>query len=222
MVTVRVDASKAVSLLDKLTKQFPYAVSRAINETMKKGQRQIQMGLHRAFTLRRETFMLRTIKIAQFAKKDALIGVIGVDPARDFLAKFEEGGRKYPKGSALTVPVNVRRTKSDIVVKSMRVRSLGLTAHRTAAGAVQLKGLHRTFAVKGPTGGAILQRVGRKPKGGTLSEEIAGGSVRILYAFKRSVPIPANLKFMESMNDALALWQETFAKEFDNALRTAR
>jgi hypothetical protein len=219
---IEVDARAVLSYLDSLSKQTPFAVKTALNNLMTHGQGLVQSQLSQSFTLRRKTFIERTVKVRKWASKTSLVAEIGIDPARDFLAKFEAGGRKTPRGNFLTVPIAVRRNKSDIIVKNMRVRELQLRAHRTATGAVQLKGRNRSFAIKGPTGGAILQRVGRRPRGTTLAEEISSGSVRVLYAFKRSVPIPASLHFYSTFARDASEWPRFMTAAWEYALRTAR
>ena len=223
-LVIKVDADEALGYFDRVSRQVPFATSRAINEALKSAQGIEQQHVLRSFTVRRPDFIIRTLKITQFADKRTLTGVLEVDPTRDMLAKFEEGGRKTPiSGSALAVPIAVRRNKSDIVLRSMRIRNLGLTAHRTQGGKVQLKGKFRTFTIKGPQGGAVLQRVGRKPKGSDLASEISAGSVRVLYAFKRSVPIRANLRFTENVSKAVVeQWPKFMTEAFDFAVRTAR
>ncbi|HMU61582.1 MAG TPA: hypothetical protein PKA66_07360 [Gemmatimonadales bacterium] len=222
-LTIRVDVKDALGFFDRLHQQAPYAVSKGLNDLMLHGERQVQAQLPEHFTLRRKTFVERTVKVRQWASKRNLAASIGIDPSRNFLGKFEAGGTKTPRGNFLTVPIAVRRTKSDIVVKSMRVRELQLRAHRTASGKVQLRGKQRTFAIKGPTGGAILQRFGRRPKGtATLSEEIRRGTVRVAYAFTRSVPIPASLHFAETFRRDAKHWPEIMAAAWEYALATAR
>jgi hypothetical protein len=223
--TIQVDAREVLSFFETLSRQTPFAVSKAINALMVHGQGIVQAQLSTEFTLRRKTFIERTVKVRQWANKRALIAEIGIDPTRDFLAKFEEGGRKRPiDGTALAVPIAVRRNKpTGLVIKNMALRSLQLRKHRTSGGMVQLKGLQRTFAVKGPTGGAVLQRVGRKGKGtATLAEEIARGSVRVVYAFKRSVPIPANLHFIETFQRDANAWPQFMEAAWAEAQATAR
>lgn len=222
-LTIRVDARSALGFLNSLSRQAPFAISKAVNDLMLDGQRRVQTGLGEHFTLRRRTFVERTIKVRRWANKRSLVATVGVDPTRDFLAKFEAGGVKRPAGRALAVPIEARRGKTGVVVKSMRVRELQLRAQRTATGAVQLRGKHRTWAVKGPTGGAILQRVGRRRKGSaTLAQEIAAGKVRVVYSFQRSVRLPASLHFREAFQETARAWPRFMAAAWDAALRTAR
>lgn len=222
-LTIRVDARSALGYFNSLSRQVPFAASKAVNNLAVLGQRRVQAGLGERFTLRRRTFVERTVKMLRWANKRMLVATVAIDPRRDFLAKFEAGGVKKPQGNFLTVPVAVRRNKSDIIVKSMRVRELQLRAQRTSSGAVQLKGKHRTFALKGTTGGMILQRVGRRSRGAaTLAQEIAAGRVRVLYAFKRSVPIPASLRFQSTFADSAKEWPRVFEAAWEQALATAR
>lgn len=222
VLQIKVDARQVLGVLGSLSRQAPYAISVGINKLMESGQAAQRAHDRDIFTVRREQFIDRTVKILQFAKKQTLTGIIGIDPKRDVLAKFEAGGLKKPRGSMLAVPIAVRRNKSDIVVKTMRVRELRLTPYTTKHG-TRLRGLQRTFTVKTAKGGAILQRVGRKPKGTTLAEEIAAGSVRVAYAFKRSVPIPADLKFVDTMTKtAEREWESKMLAAWDQAQATAK
>lgn len=220
---IRVDARDVLNQFEILNRQAPFAISLGVNNLMKHGQGVVQGNLEHEFTLRHAAFIKRTVKVREWANKAKLAAEIGIDPQRDVLAKFEEGGRKTPRGRALAVPIAVRRGRSGIVIKSMRVRELQLRAHRTAKGQVQLKGLKRTFAVKGPSGGAILQRVGRRPKGtASLADEIARGTVRVAYAFKRSVPIPANLQFVATFLKDADNWSTFMEAAWNHAQATAR
>lgn len=208
-LSIKVDSKAVLGFFDSLSKQAPYAISLGINNVMKLGQRREQEHLGQAFTLRRQQFIERTVKILAFANKRTLTGVVGIDPTRDLLAKFEEGGRKTPRqGTALAVPVEVKRNKSDIVTKNMRIRALELRPVRSKAGKVQLKGKYGTFTIKTPTGGAILQRT--------------RGQVKVLYAFKRSVPIPKNLEFTQHILSAVDEWPRLMGEAWDQAVRTAK
>lgn len=208
--SIKVDAKDVLGFFDSLSKQAPFATSLAINNVMKLGQQREQAHLGEAFTLRRQQFIERTVKILQFANKRTLTGVIGIDPTRDVLAKFEDQGVKRPtSGSALAVPISVKRGKTDIVVKNMRVRALELRPVRSKSGEVTLKGKYGTFTVKTPTGGAILQRTGK-------------GQVKVLYAFKRSVPLPKNLEFTQHILSAVDEWPSIMGDAWDQAERTAK
>lgn len=209
-LTLNVDAREVLGFFDGLSKQAPFAVSLGINNVMKLGQQREIAHIRGAFTLRRPQFIERTIKILQFANKRTLTGVIGIDPTRDVLAKFEDQGIKRPtSGSALAVPIQVKRGKTDIVVKRMRVRALELRPVRSKTGKVTLKGKYGTFTVKTPQGGAILQRTGK-------------GQVKVLYAFKRSVPLPKNLEFTQQIVSAVDEWPRIMGEAWDHAVRTAK
>jgi len=223
-VVIHVDAAEVLGWFASLSRQAPFALATGINDTLKLAQQRERAHLRESMTIRRPVFIDRSIKVSPFATKATLTGVIQIDPARDVLSKFEGGGEKRPlRGASLAVPVAVKRNKSDVIIASMRVRALQLRPYRTNAGVVRLRGLKRTFTVKRAGGGLILQRVGRRAQGGTLDVEIAGGSIRVLYAFKKSVPIPANLAFTSTVERAVANdWDRLILAAMDRATATAR
>ena len=226
VVIMRIDARETLSFLQAMNRQAPFAISLAINNSVKGAQEAEREHIRGAFILRRQQFIERTVKIPLFATKQHPTAILEIDPSRDLLSKFEAGGPKRPHGGQhLAVPIAVRRNKSDIVIKNMRVRSLGLTAYRTKSGAVQLKGKFRTFAIKlGHGTGAILQRVGRHGRGGSnLSADLAAGSIKVLYAFVRSVPLPAKLDFLPIVTSYIkGNWARHMGEAWNRAIATAR
>lgn len=193
--------------------QIPFATSLAINTTAKEFQREQREGLKDRFTIRRR-WVLTGIKInrGDFATKRKLVARIHVDPARDFLTKFEEGGIKRPTGTRLAIPHAVRRTATGVVSRSFRPRALRFRE----VGGGMAKGEKRTFLVRAPGGrGAILQRFGRRGRG--------GGSTRVLYTFAPAARIDPILEFEETGARVVRdRFEPNFEAAFDRAVRTAR
>lgn len=211
IIDIHVDVTSAVAFFNDLQqRQLPFALSLALNRTAEDGQAAVRRHLTEAFTLRRKAFIERTIKIEtrDRASKTKLFVDVGVDPTRDFLAKFELGGLKTPRsGKSLAVPIDVKRNKADVVAKPYRLKALGLHKVTTHKGKVRIIGEQRTFIA----GGAVLQRVGRK------------GQVRVLYALKPSVPIKPTLQFVDTMTRTVTQrWQPNFEGSFAFAVKTAR
>ncbi len=210
MINVQVDTRGADAFFAAFKGQLAFATSVALNRTAEDGQAAVRARLGGEFTLRRKTFIERTIKIENRdrATKTKPFVIVGVDAARNVLAKFELGGQKKPlAGKALAVPIDVKRNKSDIVTKSQRIKSLNLRKVQGKTGGVRIQGDKRTFVA----GGAVLQRMGRR------------GKVRVLYAFKASVPIQPDLRFEETVvRTVSARWRPNFEGAFAFAIRTAR
>lgn len=179
MINVQVDEKAVVDALKAFEKQIPFAMSKALNDTANDAQKAIQDSLQQRFTLRRPDFIKRTIKRNRedFATKTKLEAVVRIDPTRDMLAKFEDGGTKTPRsGAAIAIPTeNVRRTKAQIVSESQRPKWLIATG----------KGISY--------GGKLLLKKGR------------GRGARLLvgYIFKKAVRIPRSLGFVATATTAV-------------------
>lgn len=215
-VTITVDAAGVLSGLDRLSAQVPYALAQGINNTLKGAQADIRATLPGHFTLRHRPFIERTIKIVQFAKKGNQVGILAVDPTRDFLAKFEEDTTKTSlTGKSLAVPLigGARPQPTSVIPTRFQIKNLKLRAVRTASGKVMLKGELGTFVLKGATNTLILQRLGSGKN----------SRVKVLYVFKRSVPITPDLGFIATATKGIdARWPFEMAAAFDAAVATAR
>ena len=201
------------TMADLIQQQLPFATAKAVNDVALEARTFLQLTVRQAFTIRRPWVIAKGAFPVTLAKKaqDPKRAIIRVDASRDFFTKFEDGGTKTSRtGKALTVPIEARPTKASLVPKRLSVRALNLTATRTKAGKVQLKGNDGTFVVKTGTQALILQR--RKRAG-----------VRVLYAFKRSVPIRPMLHFYDTLNTYVQNhWSEVAGTAMRKALQSAR
>lgn len=201
----------AVALVQAIDRQLPYATSRAINTTLEQAQRAVQTSLSTHFLLRRRQFIERTIKFetADRSTKTKLVGTIRVDPARAYLAKFEEGGSKRPtRGGFLAVP-DPAIAGASVVPARLRPRALQLL-RLPGRGRIKALGLLGTFLVQTRSGGqGILQRTGR--------------GVRVLYWFQKAVRLPSSLRFVATATYvAQRTLEPNFQQALANALATAR
>lgn len=191
--------------------QIPFATSRAINATALSFQDKQRKGIQERFTIRRD-WVLRGVKINRedFARKNKLEAIVRIDPARDFLVKFEQGGTKHPTGSRLAIPDEVRRTKSGVVSRVLRPRALDFEA----VGEGRYVGAKKTFMLRKPGGrGVIFQFFGRRRNRKT----------RTLYTFAPSAKIDPILRFEQTASETIRReFEEHFSREFDRAIRTAR
>lgn len=211
-----VNAKDVLSGFERLSRQVPFAMSRAVNATLKGAQGDIRQTLPGHFTLRRKTFVERTVKITQFANKRNIAGVLAIDPTRDFLAKFEEDTVKAGQGGkSLAVPLigGARPQESAVVPKALRLKNLQLRPVQGRKGKARLEGLKGTFTVTTPRGTYVLQRQGKRK----------GGAVRVLYAFKKTVPIQPTLGFVKTATKGIdQRWEQEMWVAFDEAERTAK
>lgn len=216
MITLKIDtnaAEVAKSLLFLFRDQIPFATSFAINHTAKGIQAEQREGMKKRFTIRR-AYVLQGVKVSKFSTKRDLEAHIQIDPKRDFLFKFEEGGITRPRGTRFAVPDEVRRGKTGVVSKVMRPRSLEFKFHGLGPKAEVFRGKRRTFMIRRPDGtGAIFQRIGRR----------TSTKLRMLFSFTSKAEIEPSLEFELT---AQIVFQETFTKNFepafDKAVRTAR
>ena len=174
-VTMKVEGlDEALKNLAAMPKQVRFGASIGLNRTMNEAQDAIRASLGAKFTLRRSPFVLNTIYRKpgeDFPTATTLEARVRVHDDRNQLAKFEDGGTKEPTRGRkmLAVPVSVRRNKNDIVTKANSVKAL------LASGKAYMRD------------GKVWLLSGR---GKTKTRTLA-------YIFKRSVPTPKKLGFVE-------------------------
>lgn len=215
-------------LIGGLTTQLPFAYSLGLNKLVTGAQQAIQRTLDERFTLRRREFVERTIYRkpgADFATRSKLEASVRVNPERNQLAKFELGGEKRSRsGKDVAVPVfrehdrmRVIRPGDPLSVPMLMAaikRSGGKVLHpRLHKGQLRVRvDPNRVFLVTNEEGTFILQRLGPGDRNN-----------RVLYWFRKSVPIPADLHFDETaMATVLANADATFADALAYAMETAR
>lgn len=211
--TINGDARAALRVTALVDRQLPFATAKALNDTAIDAQENIRGGLFARFHLRRETFILRTVKIfpGEFATKDNPRAILRIDPTRDLLAKFERGGTKRPRYTRnIAVPRDARADVAQVIPKRLRPKSLQLQTVRTATGKTQVKGRSRTFLIRTESFEGIFQRV-------------RGGGMRLLYGLERSVQIPASLEFERTARLVAArTWEIHLNRALVYAISTAK
>jgi len=209
---IRMSESPLPMLRDLIQQQMPFAVSKAVNAVTYEARDALERHTTKAFTIRRPWAAQGYRVIASKKSQTPITATLYLDETRDFLSKFQAGGQKVSRtGAKLAVPVEARRGKRDLVPSRLLIRNLKLRKHTTKDGKIQLKGEQRTFVIKGKANTLIAQRTGKS------------GTYTVLYVFKRSVPIPASLKFFETAERAIAqFWEEKLSESLAEAIRTAR
>lgn len=220
MITITLDPSDFTGELDDFARrQLPFATALALNSVGFDFQNAQQLGMDRRFTLRRKAFIEQGIYFPRDQRADYRKGqmhaTVSIEPKRDFLTKFQQGGWKRPRSSSrLAVPAEARRTKAGIVAKSERIGELQIRLHGRGPKATVGRGLKRTFSIRLPDGrGYIFRRTGKGKR----------SDLRLLYIFRPRVPIPASLEFYETAEaTARARFPDAFATAFARAMRTAK
>jgi hypothetical protein len=223
------DKSGIAGYISGLRSQLPFATAVAINDTINQVQTAVQKTLSAEFTLRRESFIKQSVFIgpSDRATKDRLAGTVRIDPSRNFLAKFEDGGQKTSvTGKSLPIPILREDNPSLIVGRgdplsvAMLLASIQLNKGKVLhfgdlhrKGEVKIKlDPNRVFLIKNSKGTFILQRVGPGSAGN-----------RVLYWFRKEVPIPANLHFESTaMSTAVERWAPNFDRALEYAIMSMR
>lgn len=222
-------------------KQLPFAVSHALNRTAVDAQGAMQRHLQAAFTLRREAFILRGIKIerADRSTKTNWRVIIQVAPAVDFLIRAEEGDDHVPahgkwlwkpnkdvfQGKAIMRnnplhPANLRfdqhmrGPEGTFMVKTKKSHQL-LVLQRTARAG---RGVAQSITL------GARHQVGRNAAGqfaqGKVIKAPRRGGVRMLYQLVERSRVPAKLEFIRTVTNAVeAAWPWEMQQAMDEALR---
>lgn len=249
MIQIRVDATAALAgLKDTQLRQVPFALALTLNQLANDGQAAERERIKGAFKLRRETFNLRGVYIANQdrATKKRLAVVIQVEAKRGYLEKFEQGGDKVPvNGRRMLAVPNSKIFGKRILKPDDPLRPKNLHLHKDAHGRVI--GDQRSFVIKLQNGQqAIMQRTDRKlmtTGSGGLSrvrlDNFQGGmgprrrwekysfhrskGTRLLYNLVRRVKVPAQLQFIETITKAVdAQASMRFDEAFAKAMKGAR
>lgn len=249
MIKIRVDIAACVRGLDDVAyRQVPFATVLTLNRLANDGQEAERERIAKAFRLRKETWNLRGVYIANEdrATKAKPRVVIQIEAKRSHFEKFEEGGEKVPVAGRkfLAVP-NPKVFGRRILKADDPLRPKNLHLHKDDHG--RIIGDQRTFVVPTTNGQqAIMQRVGRRlvvsGKGslGRLTlDNFAGGmgprtkkerysvsrteGVRTLYQLVKRVKVKASLQFVETITrEVQAKTAARFEEGFMQATRTAR
>jgi hypothetical protein len=217
-IDIDIRGLEAKSLLE--SKRLAYSTTTAINRTMLEIQREERAELDRRFTIRKNDFMYRLIKIFRFAAvfkgtgPQLLYGEIGIDHKdRTLLDQFVEGGFKEPvRGQSVGVPITgsaARPSFSDPVVAAFQLSKIHLHPRVLKDGTTQL--------VSEEDGGIFSLpdvRHGTKPRG--LFQK-TGDVIRAMYLF---VQRPALSRRYDFLGIAERVYNETFDREFDRAYKS--
>lgn len=188
MITMTVDVAPFAAALDDVSqRQIPFALSRAINNTLTDFQSVQRNFMARAFTLRQPAFAARAVKISgpDFATKARLSGAVhmedphGSGPSRgSIFTKFEAGGEQIAHDyyapfivpAASIWPDRTQLVPRYLFPKNLRLEDrknvtgvLPFTSRKRKKGGVQRIGKYGTFVLDpeqdAVTRYMILQRI---------------------------------------------------------------
>ncbi len=248
MIRVQIDPSAVLKRLDGFENQAGYAMSLALNRVANLAQEAQREQMKQAFKLRRETFVLRGVKIskADRASKSTWRVVIQIayPDDRRFMHEHEKGGERKRHGGRFLWQPNAKIFRG-IITKANPLHPKNLNMRKTPAG--QIKGDHRTFMVRTQQGQRlVLQRVDRRLDARSLRglktmtlDNFAGGmgprrkqetrsirrtaGTRLLYRLVDRVRIPADLQFVKTVGRTVqAQWEKQAAAAARRAIETAR
>lgn len=229
-----VSIPRTVSYIEGVATQLRFAVSLALNNTIKDVQTAIRSGLHQRFAVRQAGFIERGIMIERgdFATKEKLTARVSLAKRAGFLRKFEEGGVKtaFDPTTPIAIPSqNIRPTFEAQVPLAMYPKNLRLVprrdvkgirparVHQTRRGVTQIKGKRRTFVLDpkhhfGVKTWGVYERTGPGRR-----------DIRLIWTYKSKIPIPKRLQFVETARRvALERWPKNLGAAIARALATAR
>lgn len=244
MLTIQLDTTQIAEALNVLgAQEFPFAVSKALNDLGIRAADAERAVARANFTIRNEGVLkYGIVRSKQATKRDLSVDVnvsqrmAGPREAFGYLKKFEQGGVKGPlpgvmgnpgadKDTTVAVPTSeVRKTRKGVIVRTSRIASLNL---RPEPGTKRIIGDRRAFIIKSRTGrsaGVIVQRVRltRKRKMGPHQVGHDPG-LRVLYVLERTVPIRPILHFQQTMERvAREQWPDAWQQAIEYSLRTMR
>lgn len=234
MIEATVDPKEVVGFLGQLKSEFPWACSVAINRTVELGLQATRESMQRSMTIRVPAFLPpQQLPTAWRATKDKLQAELrvgyGETPqsigtrAANIFSKFEEGGIKQPSGSVYIPTKALRPNKADLVPRALYPRNLigdfdssgNLVGFKRgkARGTKMGRGarsIYSYFVLDPATQAGVSGR-----SWGIWERTGPGrGDIRMVWAFRRSVPIPASLRFYET---GLSVVDAVFDSEFSKA-----
>jgi hypothetical protein len=212
---------------DTQQRQIPFAVKNGLNAVTLDVQVAERQHLRDVFTLRREAWADRSIKITHFATKTEQYSTIAIEPPGGgdkggILGKFEDQTEKLPFNSAhgIAVPIDAGRTRKDIIKDGQKPKAFGLHD----AGNGRVVGTDGTYIVKLANGRQLLLQ--RKDLGVRAAKKLGRGTAEratLLFIFVPRVKIAPNLHFVDTAEQVVEqMWARRMGDALEQALGTAR
>ncbi len=220
------DISRLISNLDAQGKNLAYSTAQALNDTAKEAQADERERVQQVFTVRNPQFILRLIKIGQFAsvKSNRPFVDIFIDQrplkSKVLLPIFERGGEKTSDfGGNVAVPITggpARPTFATPVAPRWRVPALRFVKGKESLNkkigvlphAAAIQKANSSGAVwKGRLGTYLIPNVG-------IFQRVGNKSV-LVYTFKKSVRLDNRLQFGATVEKTFnAVYRDNFERIF--------
>ena len=224
-ITVDLDSfTKGMTELQET--QVPFATAKALNAVGLDVQVAERVRLREVFTIRRQAFADRSIKITHFAKKAEPYTTVAIaSPDSDggrpnVFAKFETDTQKTPFGShGIAVPLKDGQIRRGVIPDSQKPAAFHL--HREGN---QIVGDNGTYVVKLADGRELLlqrkdlgKRAAKKAGRGTREESTP------IFLFVPVVKINANLEYVPHAEVVVdRMWAVRFDEVFSAAMASAK
>lgn len=200
-INLTTNASKVQKAMQGLSRQMPFAMSQALNQTAKDVRKQIvERTYPQSFTVRNKRFAGTMFRI-EFASKRKLSAAVFDRLGRDYMAMQAEGGTKLPRGRNIAIPGRAnQRTATGKIPRARQPRQIinsGKAYKTTLRGGQQ----------------AIVQPQGR----GKVKR------LKVMYVLEQTARIPKRFDFYEDANSVgRRRFDKNFSKAFADAKRTAK
>lgn len=217
MISITYDFSDAVKMLDTIGRQAPFAAATALTKTAQDVQEAVRKEMPRNFTIRRP-WVVQGIRVKAATKTRLVAEVYSRDP---FMALQETGGikrsigrRVFEWGEYLAVPLDARRSKSDVVNKKDWPQSL------VNPFVLRARDGREYLAVKAiTTGRANTVRSVKTLRG--KQRRVTGN--KLMYRLIRQTTLRPRLHLADIAARVIPeRWPINFAAAIDHALATAR
>jgi len=213
--------------LARVKGQLPFTTSLALNRVANKMQGAVKANLASHFTLRRRPFIEGTVyrrkgtwPSGDNSSKASLTAALRINPERDVLVKYEEGGTKVSQsGHRLAIPLIRMLGNRNLVIGRSSRYSLKDMPTLAGASATSIK-----RAKRGPQ--TTFYATQTRKAGSTIIWESKGARTPpkpIWLLRPGGVPIAPRLSFHDTVQRTFdAVWVAEFARALDQALRTEK
>lgn len=240
---VTVDAADALSYLQRLSRQVPYAVSKTLNDLANVVQAEERLELRRTFTIApaRLLFIERLIKRTKDdrATKENLVAAVRIEGSEsrkkgsgDVLTRHLTPGTRTASSQALFFlpSAELRPGPYDVAPRAMYPKALRLMTMKGISGDLLSKAKGKRRKIAGLD--TALKELRKAGLGGTFLIPGAGifqrqgeGSAGLvkLWSFRRTITLRTRYPFYEIAGTvAKERWAELMERGFDDALKSAK
>ncbi len=243
---LRVDPRAVSNLFDRLSNQYPFAVSKWLNALANDGQAAQRGYMRSAFTMRRLAWNIQGVKIEKLdrATKTSWRVIIRISDDRNYLDKFESLGYHLPfRGKYVWIP-NPAVFGNKIIERTNPLHPKNL-AFQPFRGGME-RGNESTYMIQGRQGPLVFQRLeksltkaSRKIVKRMTLNNFAGGQgprtkkeryslsrtagTRLVWSLVQRVTVPLKLEFVPTITrEVNAMSQQRWNEAMAYAKETAK